>query len=189
MSAILLKAPEIEPLSLLEAKQFLRVEHDADDTVIAALIAAARGHVEAQTRCALLTQTWRLSLDCWPGDGRIAPRLAPLQQVAAARVFDGGGVPQQIDVGRFVVDLAGGVIAAPAWSLPLPGRPVGGIELDVVCGFGNAPSDVPEVLRHAVRTLIAHWYENRGLTAIGQSVAMMPASVAAMIGAYRVRAL
>jgi len=36
---------------------------------------------------------------------------------------------------------------------------------------------------------VAHWYENRGLIAIGQSVAMMPASVNAMIAAYRVPAL
>ena len=62
-------------------------------------------------------------------------------------------------------------------------------ELDVEIGFGAAATDVPDVLRHAVRTLVAHWYENRGLIAIGQTVAMMPASVNAMIAAFRVRGL
>ena len=47
MSAILLIPPSAEPWSVAEAKAFLRVEHDDDDAVIAALIAAARGHVEA----------------------------------------------------------------------------------------------------------------------------------------------
>ena len=56
-------------------------------------------------------------------------------------------------------------------------------------GFGTAATDVPDVLRHAVRTLVAHWYENRGLIAVGQTVAMMPASVNAMIASYRVHAL
>jgi uncharacterized phiE125 gp8 family phage protein len=47
MSAILLVPPSAEPWSVAEAKDFLRIEHDDDDAVIAALIAAARGHVEA----------------------------------------------------------------------------------------------------------------------------------------------
>jgi uncharacterized phiE125 gp8 family phage protein len=38
--------------------------------VIAALIAGARVHVEAQTRRALITQSWRLVRDVWPIDGR-----------------------------------------------------------------------------------------------------------------------
>ena len=45
------------------------------------------------------------------------------------------------------------------------------------------------MLRHAIRTLVAHWYENRGLVAIGASVAMLPGSVSAMIASYRVLSL
>ena len=38
MSAFLLTSPASEPLTLDEAKQFLRVEHDDDDALIASLI-------------------------------------------------------------------------------------------------------------------------------------------------------
>jgi len=72
MSSILLTPPAAEPVTLADAKAWLRVEHDDDDDVIAALIAGARSHVEAQTRRALITQSWRLVLDRWPRDGRIA---------------------------------------------------------------------------------------------------------------------
>jgi len=188
MSAVLLIAPAVEPLSVANAKAFLRVAHDDDDTVIASLIAAARGQIEAQTRCALITQTWRVTCDAWPADRRIRPRLAPLRSLAAARVFDASGAPRLLDAGAFAVDTAAGAIVVPL-APALPGRAAGGIELDLVCGFGEAASDVPELLRHALRTLVAHWYDNRGLVAIGQSIAMMPASVAAMIAAYRVRSL
>ncbi len=70
LSAILLTGPAIEPLSLVEAKAFLRVATSDDDDVIAALIADARFHVEAQTRRALITQNWRMALDARPDDGR-----------------------------------------------------------------------------------------------------------------------
>jgi uncharacterized phiE125 gp8 family phage protein len=189
MSAILLTPPAAEPWTVAEAKSFLRVENDDDDAVIGALIAAARGQVEALTRRGLMTQTWRLVLDRWPGDGRIAPRLAPLRSVTAARVYDAANDAGGIDVERFVVDTAANVIAAPRWSLPPPGRGTAGIELDIEVGFGDNAADVPDVLRHAVRTLVAHWYENRGLAAIGASVAMLPGSVSAMIAAYRVLSL
>ncbi|HEX7791659.1 MAG TPA: head-tail connector protein [Afipia sp.] len=189
MSAYLLNPPAAEPLSLAEAKSFVRVEHSDDDAVIASLVSAARNHVEALTRSGLIAQTWRLVLDGWPDSGRIRPRIGPLLSLAAVRVFNEAGDPSAVDAGIFVIDKAAGTIAAPAWSLPPPGRSVAGIELDLVIGFGDAASDIPPMLLQAIRMLVAHWYENRGLIAIGQSVAMMPASVNAMISSYRVLSL
>jgi len=78
MSSLLLTAPAIALLSLSETRAFLRVEH-SDDDVIAALAAGSRIHVEAQTRRALITQNWRITADCWPEDGRLPIRTAPLQ--------------------------------------------------------------------------------------------------------------
>jgi uncharacterized phiE125 gp8 family phage protein len=189
MSAILLTAPESEPLSVLDAKSYLRVAHDNDDAIIAALIASARHHVEALTRLGLMTQTWRVVLDRWPDNGRIRPKLGPLRSVSAARIYNESGDTVGIDVDRFVVDAAAGTIAAPGWSLPIPGRATAGIELDIEIGFGAAPADVPQILLQAIRMLVAHWYENRGLVSIGQSIAMMPPSVNAMIASHRVLSL
>ncbi|MCX7319458.1 MAG: head-tail connector protein, partial [Hyphomicrobiales bacterium] len=158
MAAFLLTSPTQEPLSLLESKAFLRVAHEDDDTVIAALIAAARNHVEAATRRALLTQTWRFVFDAWPRTGRFAPRIGPLQALLAAQVVDADGTAHAIDGESFVVDVAGNAIAAPGFALPAPGRATAGIVLDVSCGYGDVAADVPADLRHAVRMLVAHWY-------------------------------
>jgi uncharacterized phiE125 gp8 family phage protein len=189
MSAILLLPPSAEPWTLAEAKDFLRVEHGDDDAIIASLIAAARGHVEALTRRALLVQRWRFVLDAWPAGGRFDPRMGPLRGVIAARVFDAANNAHSIDVETFVVDAAANIIASPYWALPLPGRATAGIELDVELGYGATASDVPDALRHAIRMLVAHWYENRGLAAIGASAAMLPGGLGALIAPYRVLSL
>jgi uncharacterized phiE125 gp8 family phage protein len=189
MSATLLIPPSAEPWSVAEAKAYLRVEHGDDDAIITALIAAARGHVEALSRRALLVQRWRFVLDAWPANGRFRTRMGPLRSVVAARVFDAAGSAHSIDVATLVVDAAADVIASPSWSMPLPGRASAGIELDVELGYGAAAADVPGALRHAIRMLVAHWYENRGLVAPGASAAMLPAGAAALIAPYRVLSL
>jgi uncharacterized phiE125 gp8 family phage protein len=189
MPAILLIPPSVEPWTLADAKSFLRVEHDDDDAIIASLVAAARGHVEALTRRALLTQRWRFVLDAWPVDGRVELRMAPLRSLIAARVFDHANNAGTIDVAAFVADTAANVIASPCWSLPRPGRASAGIELDVELGYGALATDVPDALRHAVRMLAAHWYDNRGLAAVGATIAVLPAGAAALIAPYRVLSL
>ena len=111
MPSILLSGPAVEPWSVAEAKSFLRAENDDDDTVIASLIAAARSHVEAMTRCALIAQTWRFVLDRWPKDGCIRLGRGPLRTLVAARIYDSAGNASVIDAETFVLDKTAGVIA------------------------------------------------------------------------------
>jgi len=54
MSSILLTGPAVEPLSLDDARSFLRVEHGDDDPLIAVLIVGARMHVEGQGKTAMM---------------------------------------------------------------------------------------------------------------------------------------
>jgi uncharacterized phiE125 gp8 family phage protein len=188
MPSILLTPPAEEPVTIDDAKAFLRVSHDDDDAVIASLVAGARSHIEAQTRRALVTQTWRLVRDGWPRDGRIAVAPAPLREIIAARVYDSDGATHAVDLASFVADTAAGTVSFARWSMPGPGRIAAGIEIDVEVGYGDA-AEVPEPLRQAVRLLVAHWYENRSLIAVGHDVAVLPNAVAALIAPYRVLAL
>jgi uncharacterized phiE125 gp8 family phage protein len=189
MSSGLLTPPAIEPVSLAEAKAFLRIEHDDDDDVLTALIAAARGYVEAQTRRALVTQQWRLTFDAWPRSGRIDVRPAPLQSLDAVNVYDDDDAAQEVDAAAFVVDVAGASLAFAPGALPQPSRRAAGIALDITAGYGDAAIDVPEPLRQAIRLLVAHWYDNRGLIVPGATVATLPATVPALLSPYRMVAL
>lgn len=60
MAAILLTPPAIEPLTLAEAKLYLRVAHEDDDGLITSLIAAARSHVDPQARFMLIEARERI---------------------------------------------------------------------------------------------------------------------------------
>lgn len=188
MAAILLAGPLVEPLTLAEAKAFLRVEHDEDDALITTLIAAARAAIEARTGRALMSQSWRMVLDSWPAEGRIAVTPAPLRAIAAVRVYGDDGLAQELDAGSFVSNTAAapGVIGFIPWNVVAPGRAVAGIEIDVTCGYGDAAADVPAPLRQAVRLLLAHFYEYRGPLAAPEAG---PASLAALLAPYRVMSL
>lgn len=191
MPSILLSGPAVEPVTLAEAKLFLRVEHDDDDDLIAALIAGSRIHVESQTRRALITQTWRLARDAWPQSGRLFVLPVPLVSLVAARVYTSASATQALDLSVFTVDKASApaLLAFAAGALPSPGRAVAGIEIDITAGYGAAPENVPGPLRQAIRLLTAHWYENRSLVAAGRDVALVPATAAALIAPYQVLSL
>jgi uncharacterized phiE125 gp8 family phage protein len=142
MSSILLTGPAIEPLSLDEAKAFLRVEHSDDDQIISALIAGARTHIETQSQVALITQGWRIVLDCWPQHGRIVVRPGPLKSLHAARFYDLNGNAHAIDTQGFVPDYGGSVLAFVPWAVPMLGRATYGVN----SGIGRSGKVLRRVL-------------------------------------------
>jgi uncharacterized phiE125 gp8 family phage protein len=186
MPAILIEEPAAEPLSLEEAKAFLRVEHDADDALIGALIKAARCAVEAATRRALITQGWRIVLDAWPESGRILSPVSPLRAVTAARMRDADGGAHDLGLSAFILDTVSspGVIAFDC-GLAGPGQRIAGIEIEITAGYGEASASVPEPLRQAMRLLIACHYEHRDRIEDDK----LPDAVAALIAPYRVVSL
>jgi uncharacterized phiE125 gp8 family phage protein len=95
------------------------------------------------------------------------------------------GTAQALDLDGFVVDASGAParLAFVPWAVPQPRRTHAGIELDVVAGYGDEGSAVPEPLRLAVRLLLAHWYEHRGTAG---ALPPVPAAVTALMAPYRV---
>jgi uncharacterized phiE125 gp8 family phage protein len=187
MAAILIEAPASEPLSLADAKNYLRVAHDADDALIASMITAARIHAESSTRRALITQSWRIVLDRWPSSASVVSPVSPLREVIAARVRDEAGEPQALDTDIFICNTAPapGLIAFDAGRVIQPAQDIAGIEIDIEAGYGVA-SDVPAPLVQAIRLLLARAYEFRGQ---GEPDGPMPEGIATLLAPYRVVSL
>lgn len=185
MIPILLTPPDVEPISLTQAKNWLRIDHSDEDELVAALIASARLIVESASGRMLISQTWRIVMDEWPAGDIIVP-LAPVSEVLALRMVSPTGASGLIAPSSYVAVVAGGharirFLTAP----PAPQKSIGGIEIDVELGFSSSPQGVPETLKTAMRLLIARWYEQRGDVENDGAFERMPPSVAALIAPYR----
>ena len=188
MALTLLTAPAAEPLTLAEAKAWLRIDAADDDAAIADTLRAARLAVEAASGRLLMPQTWRWTLDRWPPNGRATVPLSPLRGLSAGRVVSATGAATPVAVADFTLDLAADpprlvVLRAQ----PDPGRAVGGIELDLLVGHASAVA-IPETLRLAVRLTLARLYENRGEAVAGDGGAL-PEAARALIAPHLRRRL
>ncbi len=156
-------APAAEPVTLAEAKAHLRVVDAAEDILIASLVEAAREEVEAATGLALISQTWRLYLDCWPPSAIVRLRKHPVQSLIQVTVYNAVGAPESSVPPAANLDKA----SRPArFAMPdaakAPGRTMNGIEIDFRAGFGDTGVDVPDGLKRAILLLTAQWFEHRG---------------------------
>jgi uncharacterized phiE125 gp8 family phage protein len=90
MPVTIVTAPTEEPVTLAEAKNWLRVEHSAEDALIKELIGSARQDGENATRRTWMAATLQLRLDHWP---RELPR-PPVQSVSSVEYVDPDGQTQ-----------------------------------------------------------------------------------------------
>lgn len=187
MALELLSGPSSEPVSLDEAKVYLRIDHSDEDALIASLITTSRLQVEAGLGLALIEQQWMVQADCWPLSGVVDLPLRPLQSVDEIRVLDGDGVPTILDSLTYAVDTNGDRprVASRTGYWPLPGARLAGIEIDITAGFGTDAADVPEDLRQALLALLAHWYEHRGLVELGSQSPPIPSAVSQLLSPYK----
>jgi uncharacterized phiE125 gp8 family phage protein len=182
-------APAVEPITIRELKQHLRIEDDGEDEYLAVLIQECTQELEDVTGLALITQTWQLTLDRWPTRGRepwwdgvrqgsIAelhgpanatdvrlPRY-PLASITSCTVYDEDGTSTAVTVGStFDVDTAslpGRLTLQVGATWPVALRANNAIEIVYVAGYGAEPDDVPAPIRRAIRQLAAFAYEHRG---------------------------
>ena len=66
MGLQLITAADDYPVSLAAAKLHLRIDGTAEDANVSSLIGRGTGYAQKQTGRALVSQQWRLVLDCFP---------------------------------------------------------------------------------------------------------------------------
>lgn len=190
MGLVLITAPAVEPVTTAELKAHCRIDSSAEDTYLDTLIATARGAAELFTGRAFINQTWELSMDIEPGLPVLRLPFPPLSSVTSFKWYDEDDVETTFAVTNYRVDTSdhqGGRIAlreSHTWPTNL--RYTNGIVIRFVAGYGSAAASVPEPLRHAVKLLAAHWYENREPVNVGNIVTDIPFMVQHLLWPYKV---
>ncbi len=181
MTITTLTPPASEPVSLAEAKLFLRVDHDDEDELITMLITAAREAVEAAIGRALITRRVRESLDIWvreAAQGAVLG-LGPVTNVIAVRLIADNGSQSVLEEDCYRLeghrDRPRLVFAA---GVPATLRQIGGIEIEYDCGYANAAENLPVALRLASLQIVASLYELR------QGDAPIPETARALMRPY-----
>jgi len=181
-------APAVEPITVQDVREQLRLDEDAsEDAYIELLIGAAREQCEEVTGRALITQSWKMTLDQWPGfqepwwDGVMQGAISELrssarpfwvmlpryrlQSVDEVRIFDQAGNPDTVDLSLFIVDTEqepGRLVLRSTATWPIALQSTNAVEIDYTAGYGDNPEDVPAALRLALMQMVSTMYEYRG---------------------------
>lgn len=185
MTLIRTVEPAVEPVTLAEVKAHLRLDSDSDDALLNGLIHAAREDVERMAGIALVEQRWRLVLDDWPRAGRVAIPLHPVREILAITLYGPEGEASLLGASGYQTDADSRPARVQFLTGPETLRAMNGIEIDFSAGFGEAATDVPELLRRAVVLLVAHWYEFRAGFGPGDQPVSYPTGYDRMIAPYR----
>lgn len=166
--------PAQEPVSLAEAKEYLRLNDTGNDTLVDSIIKAVRERAEAWLGRALISQTWVLWLDRFPGQDwtralddawrdrphglnlslkRIiqVPR-PPLVTVNFIKTYDTANLASVFDAAGYFVDSASEparIILNEGYVWPAGLRFANAVEIEFVAGHAT-PADVPGSIRQGI---------------------------------------
>lgn len=171
----LITAPAAEPVTLTEAKLHARVDHAADDTLITALIAAARQEVEHVTGRALITQTWEMVLPEFADSMDLD--LGPVASITSVKYLDSNGAEQTLASTVYdLIDeaLPPRLVLKTGQSWPATYAADDAVRIRFVAGYGADGTSVPAAIRAWMWVRISSLYAQREAFITGTSVSDPP---------------
>lgn len=187
-----LEEPAAEPVTLAEAKAHIRVDNDDSNTLITALIVAARQFVESFSGRTLAQRSYTQTMEYFPDSGKdIVLRRSPVKSVTSVKYFDSTGADITMVVGTdYRVDTT--VIPARI-RLPVASNTTGALWVrgfaadDCVRIVYLAGADnVPTAAKQTILLLVGHWFENRESVTVGATSKVVDQTVNALMDSYRI---
>lgn len=184
-------SPAVEPVSVSEAKQHLRVDTADDDTYIGTLITAARQWAEEYLDRTLIYTQWVMKLDAFPNEIEVPrPPMAEFGTATATTVtytLNDSQATATLSSSQYRVDRAAtpGVVRnlyGQSWPSHLADQ--NSVSVTWWGGYGASSSDVPAAIRHAILMHVAHLYERR-LAADTMSSNEVPFGVKALLDSQK----
>ena len=162
-----LTEPVNEPVSLVEAKAYLRVDNTDEDTLIGTLITAARQWVESYLDRALILRQLVLRLDTFPVE--IELPQPPLSSTGTTTAISltytlETGTTATLSSSEYRIDRTStpGVLRQN-YSGSWPGHlnDYNSIAVTYWAGYGSDEGDIPPAIKNAILLMVGHLFENR----------------------------
>ncbi len=192
MSYSIITPATLKALTVQEVKDYLRVDSDAEDTLLGVLIDASTQMAESYLGRFLLTTVieefydffpvYKTGVDPFHGDRNIIfLSRGPVQSVASVKYIDGNGDEQTVTASDYRADL----VSEPSRIMPNEGwlgtkDTVNAVIIRYTCGYTQA-SDVPANIKMAMLLMIGEMYEKRV-----DSVHRLPTASEYLLNPYRV---
>lgn len=168
MTIVKITDATVEPISLAEAKLWLRVDQSDEDTLIGSLITSVRKAAEHEMQRTLITTTWELVVDAFPAALRL--EMPKVLSVVSVKYIDTAGVEQTLSQADYLVDMdsePGYVVPAYGKAWPSTRAQINAVRVRYTAGYGAAATDVPQSIVNWMRLQLEHFYRNRGAVISG----------------------
>lgn len=195
--------PAVEPVSLSDMKDYLRVDGTSEDDVITAMIKAARLKAEQYTGKRFITQTIKMVMDHFPyydntyyGSGTtylmagvpvsigttkpvILPH-GPIQSITSVVTYKEDNTSATFAASEYFVDtVSGRLILNQGQTWPTELRTHSAVEITYVAGYGDAATDMPTDIIQAIKQIVQVMYETR------ETECSLPCGASMMLNMYR----
>ena len=163
----------------------------SDDTELAVMSAAAADLVEKILGRTLLHSTLRFSSDTWPAGPLELPRqlTGSTYTLTVSYRAAGGSTYTSVASTNYIVDAEsepGRVVLKSGVAWPTSAlESVNAVRCDFVSGYLGS-TNVPASIRHAVRFLGGHWFENRESVVVGTISQEVEQTVKTLLWANRI---
>lgn len=161
---------QTQPLTLTEAKLWLKVDHTADDDLITTMIVMATNRAEAYLSRKLISGTLVEKYDSFcdaRNDGCfIRIPSPPLTSVTSIQYIDEDGVTQTWSSAEYTVDTSsepGRIALAFEQVWPTTRRVVDAVTITYLAGYATADA-VPDSIKQGMYMIIASFYEDRNVS-------------------------
>lgn len=176
------------PVTLAEAKLHLKMDDiSADDDLITSLIIAATQNAQDYTGIFFIDTVIEEVFDSFPKGSKQSLYLTvgEVSSVASVKYYDENEVLQTWNSSNYIVDTyRSQARIATAQNADFPTYStdrINSVVVEYTSGFGSAASNVPDVIKAAIKLTIGHLYTYRE-----DSVKKLPTAAEYLLNPYRV---
>lgn len=201
--------PTIEPISIEEAKEHLRLDDDIDDIPVLTYVKAARLWAEKYTGRFFITRTVQQFLDssastldplyegmrsgilARPYGNYIELSASPTITVTSVNYYNDSDTQSTWATSNYYVDNVsdlGRIYLRDTGTFPTDLRAANGLEINYTAGYGSARSDVPSDIKLAMLQYMTFAYEHRGEQE-GGTPPMLPKILNTLLSPYKIMRL